>query len=144
MHANLKVFDAVSKQQLFPLIRQISFKSSLRMFNLNCFITISNFILTRWKVFKKMKPVGFALCLSCDPKPRSRSMNWYMDNGHLAHQMDEHDWLQRCTSLIQTKTVFSLRNQALKWKRLSSQNVICLCLLVVTVAVASVTLLVRL
>ena len=36
------------------------------MFTLHCFITTSNYILIRWKVCKKMKPVGFVLRSPCD------------------------------------------------------------------------------
>ena len=42
------------------------------MFNLNCFNTISNFILISWKVWEKMESRGFALRWPHDPHPRSR------------------------------------------------------------------------
>ena len=51
MHSNVNFFFLQSvKQQLFPLIAQISLKSSLSVFSLNCFITISDFIPFSWKV----------------------------------------------------------------------------------------------
>ena len=59
----LRYFDSLQNSSY------ISCFNSLRMFDLNCFIATSNFILILWKVCKKMKSVGCA-----DPQERSRSV----------------------------------------------------------------------
>ena len=65
------------QQELFPIFQQFSVQSSLRMFSLNYFIIISNFCLTSWKVWQKMKFIGFASCWPCNPQAGSRSQKWY-------------------------------------------------------------------
>ena len=62
-------FLSISKTAVLSLS-----KSSIRMFILNCFNTISNFVHISWKVCKKIKLGGFALRWTCDPHARSRSV----------------------------------------------------------------------
>ena len=49
-------------------------KNACRMFNLNCFTTLSNFILISWKACEKMRSICFAFCWPCEPQPEPKSL----------------------------------------------------------------------
>ena len=73
--ANIKVLlTQLIEQQLFPLIQQILAQSSIIMFCLNCFNSISNFIFMSGNMSEKMKPTGLVLCWPSELKSRSRSL----------------------------------------------------------------------
>ena len=76
MHASVSFHYAVSRRTVISLVSlyPISFKSSIKMFNLNCFNTISNSIPISWIVCKKMKPTTFALHWPCEPQAGTRSV----------------------------------------------------------------------
>ena len=68
-------FTQLIEQQLLSLTPKISLLSHIIMFNLNCFITMSKFILISWQVWEKISRISFALHWSSDPQPRSKPLN---------------------------------------------------------------------
>ena len=95
MHTKDKVISSrTTKQQLFPLLTQISLTGTTRMFSLNCFITsphflsphhisyhLTTFLITSphffpfyWKMWERMKQPCLAWHWHCDPQPWSRSL----------------------------------------------------------------------
>ena len=69
-HANVCFLMQSVKQLIFPLFHKLSLKlvkRAIKVFSLNCFNTILDFILISWKLCKKMKSVDFALHWHCEP-----------------------------------------------------------------------------
>ena len=68
--SRFKFVNAVSKQQLFPLITSLS-KAVSGCSDVPRFITSSNSIPYSWHVCEKIKLSVFALCWPCDPMSKS-------------------------------------------------------------------------
>ena len=43
---------------------------------MSCFITTSNLLSFSWKIWEKIKPTGFPLCWSCEPRPGPGYWKW--------------------------------------------------------------------
>ena len=106
-----KFFKAVSK----TAFHQISFKTIIRMFNLNCFNTIWNFILISRKMCKEMKPRGIALCWPCAPRQDQGQSKWYIMlevNGTYKYDRNEKYLVEKfvCNCPMSKVTVFAMED----------------------------------
>ena len=112
----LKFVEAASKTALASFCFLKSYSDSLKMFNLNHFNVISNFILISWKMCEKMKP-ELLFCTDLVPRPPSSSQgpgNWGWYNmvevhGASKHGRCEQIWL-KSLCLMSYVEVFAMHN----------------------------------